>query len=152
MTATCCFLYSFSKQTFLFVLKSKMQTSCFKNIWRRRVPAGSQVVCGESKGWETWGYLTFAHPLDSLGLGLQIHKQYMCESRKKECVELKTKPVLIFRFEHISFEGYFSLRKSSIHKPLELEIVPADKSRRVEIIRSRVFKLQVVTNSEHVMN
>lgn len=115
------------------------------------MPTGSQVVCGESKGRETWGYLTFAHPLDSLSLGLQIHKQYMCESRKKECVQLKIKLVLIFRFKRISFEGYFSLRKSSIHNQLELEIAPAGKSRSTEI-KSRVFKLQVVTNSKHVMN
>lgn len=42
-------------------------------------------------------------------------------------------------------EGYFSPRKSSIYNLLELEIVPAGKSRSIEIIGSRVFKLQMVT-------
>lgn len=121
----CCLLYSFSKQTFMFVLKPKMQTACFKNIWKRNVPAVIQAVCWEKQRTrEDFTFSDSMPPTPCRGLVYKFINSTLCENRKTECLELKTKLVLKFWLESVRREGCFDRQKNSIHNPLELEVVP----------------------------
>lgn len=119
----------FLSQIFMSVLKPKMQTACFENIWKRKVLATIPVVCQEKQRRRPGRFRIFW----CFELIAQTPWVWVCksissalyESRQTQCLEVKIKLTWKFYAENVRRQGYFGPSKNSAHDPLGLEMVPA---------------------------
>lgn len=147
----------FPFQTNVYVCVETQDTNClfWKYLEEESItPAMNRAVCWEkqrTRPGKISRSLIRAYHSDPLSLGLQIHKQcIMWEQR--ECLELKIKLVLKFWLENVRHQDCFGPRKNSIHKLLDLEMVPAGQGRSLAVLWSRALKLQPVASAEHEMS